>query len=400
MRNKRLLTISFFVLTGLFCLLMTNLFLLRFKAGDIYPPYSSLRSDPLGTKALFIAMKKLDAVIVRRNFQPVRLLESTDKTCFFFMGVPTGKHHVISREEYNRIKQLIDKGNRLVIALRPVNPESFSRSSPEKEKQTGTNSEKQENNDLEKKIDLFKAMGLTIRHEKSKPAPVSARPVFQPLPPGSTKPVFWPMTLWFETGPTWDPILSIGGKPVIIEKKWANGSVVMLADSYLFSNESLKKHDHSQILAWLPKDKNHIVFDEYHLGIRQQAGVSTLIRKYDLFGILGLIAIFMILFVWKNTTSLVPADDQHSMRPLPGDEGEHPVPGMVYLLRQHIHKSDLIGQCIAAWKNTFVKNNKASKKFSKRYEQINSPPEPGTGKHDPVKEYIRICNMLLRKEEK
>ena len=38
---------------ALFVAGLIQLFLLRFKAGDVYPAYSSLRSDPLGTQVLF-----------------------------------------------------------------------------------------------------------------------------------------------------------------------------------------------------------------------------------------------------------------------------------------------------------------------------------------------------------
>ena len=37
----------------LFVLGVIYLFLLRFEAGDVYPPYSSLRADPLGTMAWY-----------------------------------------------------------------------------------------------------------------------------------------------------------------------------------------------------------------------------------------------------------------------------------------------------------------------------------------------------------
>jgi len=58
---------------------LVHLFSLRFEAGDNYPPYSSLRADPLGTKALFDSLDPL--VPARRNLLPLsKLGEGRDTT--------------------------------------------------------------------------------------------------------------------------------------------------------------------------------------------------------------------------------------------------------------------------------------------------------------------------------
>ena len=50
---------AIFVFLGVigFAVGITKLFLLRFEAGDVYPPYSSLRADPLGTMVLYKAWR-------------------------------------------------------------------------------------------------------------------------------------------------------------------------------------------------------------------------------------------------------------------------------------------------------------------------------------------------------
>ena len=51
-----------------------QIFQLRFEAGDVYPEYSSLRSDPLGTMALCESLEKMPGVSVRRDYSaPVSL---------------------------------------------------------------------------------------------------------------------------------------------------------------------------------------------------------------------------------------------------------------------------------------------------------------------------------------
>src|ERR1041384_7220378 len=57
------------------------LFLLRFEAGDVYPPYSSLRADPLGTMAWFESLQKLPSLTVRRDMSSnSKLPEDKDTT--------------------------------------------------------------------------------------------------------------------------------------------------------------------------------------------------------------------------------------------------------------------------------------------------------------------------------
>ena len=54
-----------------FVLGAVKLTLMRFKGGDVYPPYSSLRTDPLGVKAFYEALSELPGLHVRRNYTPL-----------------------------------------------------------------------------------------------------------------------------------------------------------------------------------------------------------------------------------------------------------------------------------------------------------------------------------------
>src|SRR5687767_6849307 len=62
------------VLLFVFGLGVTWLFDLRLSGGDIYPPYSTLRADPLGTRALHDALQRLPEVEVERSLKPLRKL--------------------------------------------------------------------------------------------------------------------------------------------------------------------------------------------------------------------------------------------------------------------------------------------------------------------------------------
>ena len=76
MLKRPLLTIALaLVLAGAFCFGLARLFALRYQAGEVYPPYSTLRADPLGAKAIHDALRELPGVEVRRNFLPLKKLQ-------------------------------------------------------------------------------------------------------------------------------------------------------------------------------------------------------------------------------------------------------------------------------------------------------------------------------------
>ena len=55
---------------------LVRLFQLRFEVGDVYPAYSSLRSDPLGTMAFYESLGRVPGFSARRDFStPNRLPE-------------------------------------------------------------------------------------------------------------------------------------------------------------------------------------------------------------------------------------------------------------------------------------------------------------------------------------
>src|SRR5436305_6336457 len=64
---------------------LNRLFSLRFQSGDIYPAYSSRRTDPLGTKALYDSFDRLLAA--ERNFRPLLRMDNGRDSAVFVLGV-------------------------------------------------------------------------------------------------------------------------------------------------------------------------------------------------------------------------------------------------------------------------------------------------------------------------
>src|SRR5882762_1742928 len=96
---------------------LNRLFSLRFQSGDIYPAYSSFRTDPLGTKALYESFDRV--VAVERNFKPLLRMESGRDTALFVLGVQANQLR-LADVEVKDLEQYVGSGGRLVISFYPI----------------------------------------------------------------------------------------------------------------------------------------------------------------------------------------------------------------------------------------------------------------------------------------
>src|SRR5437867_3874021 len=96
---------------------LIRLFDLRFQAGDVYPPYSSLRADPLGAKALYESFDHL--LRVERNFKPLPKLQSGSETAFFMLALEPRQLR-INPAELKELERYVLTGGRLVLSFLPV----------------------------------------------------------------------------------------------------------------------------------------------------------------------------------------------------------------------------------------------------------------------------------------
>ena len=103
-----------------------HLFVLRFKAGDVYPAYSSLRSDPLGTRAFYESLEHLKNISVRRNYQPLRVSQVEPETTILVLGAQIEDWKRLSKKSVKVIDRLMDTGGRLIISFLPVYERSGS----------------------------------------------------------------------------------------------------------------------------------------------------------------------------------------------------------------------------------------------------------------------------------
>lgn len=389
---KKLTPVLFIVVCGAFIYGLSQLFVLRFRSGDVYPAYSSLRVDPLGAKAFYESLENLRDT--RRNFAPLSRFTGGRGTTLFHIGIdPTGDS---PEQEIKDVEMLALAGTRLVFTFAPVlkapgKQEKADEAKPEedepdqKPKTLGTN-------------ELANRWGLSLGYldvPKSKRAFVA-----QTREPGLEPSISWHSLLCFEKldKSLWRVIYRCENRPVIVERGFGSGSIVLCADSYFVSNEALRRERHPQLLAWLAGTGAQVVFDETHLGISENPGIAALARKYNLHALVGCLAVLAALFAWKNASSFVPPYEESDAT---GDvvAGKDSAAGFVNLLRRSIPASGLLRVCFDEWRKSFAHRADDLKEKLTRAEAVIAAEEALPARQrSAVKSYRAISEILAEKK--
>jgi hypothetical protein len=395
---------------ALFMLGLVQLFQLRFENGDVYPAYSSLRTDPLGAMAFYESLEKISGLSARRDFSDSNRLPETPQTVYLHLAGSRSEWRWTPSDLFHELQNFLAHGNRLVITFFPQT-ESFAFRNHANEEETNSVKtakskdekatavkpvKKRKKNADDLSISLENEWGFHPSFEKlaaDGDTYTPARVVNQtdlPLPPE----LDWHSGLILtNSSSAWRTIYARGTNAVVIERPFGKGSVVIATDSYFLSNEAMVKDRHADLLAWLVGGNRNVVFDEAHLGIVEHSGVAALLRKYRLHGVAAGLLLLAGLFIWKNSTSLVP--------PHAGGEnddcvtGKDSASGFVNLLRRGIAPRDLLATCFAEWKKSTTAGGKiSSTRFQQAEAIINSENALPNKERNPVAAYKKISNTL------
>ena len=120
LKNRTILLIMLATVLISFCYGVAHLLVLRFKTGDVYAPYSSLRSDPLGTRALFESLARLNGLSVRRNYEALSKFGAGRDTTILYLGVKAGRWEFVREDLLKAFEKITTEGGRLVLSFLPV----------------------------------------------------------------------------------------------------------------------------------------------------------------------------------------------------------------------------------------------------------------------------------------
>jgi hypothetical protein len=405
--------------TAAFVFGVVQLFALRFEAGDVYPPYSSLRADPLGTEAFYESLGKMSDVTVRRDYSMSDRLPEEPGTAYLHLAAEPGEWAWLPTESFQEIKNFLARGGRLVITYFPLTAAAH-RYYPDDEDQTnsvksaGLKSKEKKNpsdqpvvkekksSDKKNWAQLEDEWGF---HEGFKELEQDGD-VYEPVTVSNTTHPELPSALDWHSGmiftncaAAWHVIYARGTNAVVIERKFGQGSVVLASDSYFLSNEAMLKDRQAKLLAWLIGANGRVVFDEAHFGIVESPGVAALMRKYRLHGLAAGLLLLAGLFIWKNSTSLVPPPPEIEREDFVA--GKDAASGFVNLLRRNLAPRELLATCFAEWKKSAAPDGKISSLRQQRAEAIfQAESVRPVREQNPIAAYRQISETLVHRKSK
>lgn len=188
----------------------------------------------------------------------------------------------------------------------------------------------------------------------------------------------------------WKVLATVEEQPVLAERRFGKGSIVIATDTRFASNQDLMLQPATEFLAWLIGDARHVIFDETHLGTGENPGIMTLARRFRLQGFfLGGVLLFA-LFVWQSSSSLVPPDEtaEEAGRTV---AGQGAVAGLVSLLRRGVPRSQLLDRCFEQWERGHRTTNPSMKA---RIEKARALLPAGNAKRLPRGRIVHLYQQL------
>jgi hypothetical protein len=282
------------------------LFELRFAAGDVYPRYSSLRSDPVGVRALYESLARLPGLTVERSFVPIERRRGTHATVFY-LGATLPDLSAEKSELRLQLEKTAARGNYVVVSLAP-----FSR------------------NPDDKSPLAIAGWDLPIEQAKSDDGdgPLS-----------------------FGEGKNWTVVYRERAKTVVVERAFGNGALALAATTYPFLNQALAENRRTELLVRLVGAHTRVVFDEAHFGVVEQGSLAELARRYRLGGLVAGLLLLAALAIWKESAGFPPAWEggAASAGPVAGRDS---LSGFSSLLRRNVPPRKLMELGWSEWKRT------------------------------------------------
>ena len=435
LKNRSIRTAALILLIISLLVGVVHLFNLRFQAGDIYPAYSSLRSDPLGTRAFYDSLNNFNEFAVQRNFYRLHSLEVGADDVWFYLGVGIPGNDQVSERISQDLDRLTESGGRLVISYLPVNktnekspcgekedagpdpPESSTANQNRKhdqarEKEPTTapadDSDKLKDDRLKKNpsedklVSIKEHWGFGFSYHDNLPVK-SKDQKYLILEATSQRPdlpaaISWHTNLYFELfDDRWQTLYSVDDKPVIIQRPMGLGTLVLCADSYFISNEALRSERHPQLLAWLLGRHSRIIFDESHFGIYKHPGVAGLLRNFGFHWFFVALVLLALLFVWKSAVYFVPPRPEDILSAAEVVSEKDSTQGLIALLRRNISDRKILQVCGQEWEQAFKKDKRIKSGAVEQMQRILQTEFNASKKQsDPVGGYRKIASLFKR----
>jgi len=273
-----------FLLIGAFFALLLPRISQSIAQGDVYPEWSTMRSDPLGAKVLYLALQRSGRAQVERNYEALDEVRPK-RAQYVLLGVSP-----LMFQNPKPLERLLTEEGVVLLALRPASGKVGLRT-----ERFGF-------------IQVPRA-GLQLRSDE-----------WKCLDGERT-------SCWFA------------------EKALGKGKVRAMADGSVLRNGELHHERDTATIARAFAGGLPVVFDESHLGVNETGGVGVLLSRYRLFPAVGLMLFAAMLFVWRNSVSLLPEREPVSAAMTP-----QPAASLRTLLAQRIPSGKLLEALATEWR--------------------------------------------------
>lgn len=410
MGNNKLLKVTvFIILVGLFLLGLGMLTRARFESGNIYPPYSTYLREPAGVRAFFEALDLLPGIEAQRNTEAFLYDSKSSGRTIFVLGLSDRAFSSVDDDTYRDLEKCFQAGDRLVIAFssaapsktradgKPALEEHPKETSQKEDKVQGPEKEDKGHANQPLKVvlkDLRAQWGIDFDHTDgvSKTAQLRLESV------GLAPSIEWvnKSNLAFVLADShWKVVYTTQDKPVIVEKSVGKGSIVLLSESYLFTNEAIKGHRSPELLSWLSGPHHVMVFDEAHLGILEQPNVATIIKRNGLRGFFASLVVLGMLVIWRQIMPVVPLPKKDASTLVVSGRGYFE--GMANLFRRSIPKDQILSICVDEWERSFARESCEISVTAKEARQIIEEDLGGPRRQWAVnKTYDKISTLMAK----
>jgi hypothetical protein len=395
-RKDRLNLIVAILILVLSAYALLHLLMMRYTSGDVYPKYSSMRTDAFGTKALYESLRDCCDLRLSRNFEEFSKIKNNTNATIIFAGADFSGDK-IPESFFKDLESFMKNGGRMVVTYKAsdffrkivIEEQKKQEEKAEKEKKKPEKKPDEDENALIKFVSLSERWGLKYQ-EAEWAGYRSARRVADL---GLPKVLTWHSPVYFElNGKDWNVIYKQDDHVVLVERNFGKGTLVLASDTFFLSNEAMLRDRHSDLLAWLIGPKKEVIFDESHLGIASSPGVASLARKYNLHGLVIGLLVIALLYVWMSSTSLLPAYKTDSDLEKKAIEGKDSASGLSNLLRRNVAPQQIFQLCYSEWKKSFSTQKQFEEKKLKKVDDFIK--QHSDRAKNPVDSYNAISEML------
>jgi hypothetical protein len=144
-RSNFILPVVAFLGLLLFFFALVRILLLRYERGDVYPAYSTLRADPLGTRAYYEALDSVKGYSPERGFTFLHQELAEKPASVFYLGFDSEEISSFSKEEVAQLDAYVQQGGRVILTMSPS--EGSTVSAAEKRKMKAENEAKKDTSD-------------------------------------------------------------------------------------------------------------------------------------------------------------------------------------------------------------------------------------------------------------